>query len=205
MRSRFAPARHERRDDRLLEIGNRDVVREDVGQVRCVLGDGEAYVAPQLAAVAARVAVRRPARRRERLQLAHVVLLVIVEAAVGAELEIFVDRVHRRQPRAADRDGDRRRQRLGPTVNVHDRRLVRQRREQVAQRARRGQVPDALRRRSQLRRIADEVLLIEADGLDAVLGEQRGHRTRGSEDDRTMPRALEAHGRVEGHLSPGRR
>lgn len=158
-------------DDLLLIIGDADIVRENLWQPREALRHGEPGVAPQLARIIAAVAMGRPAGGRQRRAMADLIGLIIIKAAIGTEQEIFVQCVERRQAGGADRRGDGRRQRLGPAMNMHDRLVPWQPRQQIGERAGRGEIPSSLHGGGGARGIAEEVMLIEADHFDAGLGQ----------------------------------
>ena len=145
------------RDDLGLITGDADVIAESVGHAQRTARERKPAEAPEFSRVVARIAMRRKARRRHRLQLADLVGLIVVEAAVRAEQEIFVDRVDRRQSRAANRRRHGRRQRLGPTMHMDDRPLRRQRREQLGERRSSASIPGTLHQSREARGIAEQI------------------------------------------------
>ena len=163
--------------------------------------------APELARIIARVAVGGDAGRRQRRQRADLVALIIVEAAVGAKKEILVDCVDGGQTRGAYWRRDRRRQRFRPAVDVDDRALARQPREQVLQRPRRRPVPRALNGGGGAGGIAEQIVLAQADHLDAGLNQPRVDGRRSGEQDRPRAAPLEAERAFDRDLSltPGHR
>ena len=181
-----------------LEARDRHDVGEAGRHVGHLVHDDVAGAAPQLAGIAARIAVRRPACPRQGLQPAGLLGAVVEEAPVGAHQRIFVQRVDGGQAGGRDGRRDGGRKGLGPAVDVDEAAPPRQAREQLAERRGGGPVPDALGGGGQERAVADEVLLAEADGADALPREVRRDRPGRREHDGVVAPSLQADGAVEG-------
>ena len=183
-----------------LEARNQDEVVKGLRQAGDALHHRLAQAAPDFSRIVAGIAMGRPAGRRQGRQLADVVFLVVVEAAIGAEHEIFVHRIDGRQARLLDRPGDRGRKRLGPAMDMDDGFLARQAREQLAHFRLGLKIPGSLHGGGGLGGIAEQVSLIEADDFHPGLGKARIDRRGGGENDRIVAGLFQPERAFQRHL-----
>ncbi len=142
----------------------------------------------------------RPAGRRQGRQLADMVLLVVVEAAIGAEHEIFMHRIDGRQARLPDRPGDRGRKRLGPAMDMDDGFVARQAGEQLAHFRLRQEIPGPLHGGGGLGGIAEQIGLIEADDVHPLCRKTRIDWRGCRENDWIVAGALQPERALQRHL-----
>src|SRR5665213_3228894 len=99
--------------------------------MRIFLRHQQPRVAPKLADIVPLIAIGSPARSRQRLAMADFRFRINVEAAVRAKQEIIVEGKDRGQTGCLDRWSDRRRQSLGPGVDMDDGPVMREARKEL--------------------------------------------------------------------------
>jgi hypothetical protein len=165
--------REEGRCDRARE-------RRDVNEVQRLRSAAQRGIAHRLAddahglvRSAARIAPRDDAARRQRSSMTGPIGRVVEIGAVGAECEVVMHRVDMTQAGAGHGANGARAQRLRPLVEVDDRALLVERRQNRGETGRRRAVPDAVGRGPQRIGVGPDVAQVEMADADVGMHERR--------------------------------